>query len=173
MLSELGRYGASFLLATQSLAKLDTLSPTMRDTLLANVDCLAVFQVSRPDARELTWDLGRQRILEDDIVGQPRHHCYVRASVGLDNLPAFSMTMRKPEFGDPQLAARIRAAADAHLTPPDDIAAQQAERQRRLKHLISEHPETNEGQERAETPEEPPDKPKRKKPRSNRTKPTD
>ena len=34
MLSELGKYGASFVLATQSLRKLDDLSPTMRDTLL-------------------------------------------------------------------------------------------------------------------------------------------
>ena len=46
MLSELGKYGASFILATQSLAKLDDLSPTMRDTILANVGCLAVFQVA-------------------------------------------------------------------------------------------------------------------------------
>ena len=37
MLSELGKFGASFILATQSLAKLDDLSPTMRDTILANV----------------------------------------------------------------------------------------------------------------------------------------
>ena len=37
MLSELGKFGASFVLATQSLAKLDDLSRTMRDTLLANV----------------------------------------------------------------------------------------------------------------------------------------
>ena len=44
MLSELGKFGASFVLATQSLAKLDDLSRTMRDTLLANVGCLAVFQ---------------------------------------------------------------------------------------------------------------------------------
>ena len=40
MLSELGKFGASFILATQSLAKLDDLSRTMRDTLLANVGCL-------------------------------------------------------------------------------------------------------------------------------------
>ena len=44
MLSELGKFGASFILATQSLAKLDDLSPTMRDTILANVGCLAVFR---------------------------------------------------------------------------------------------------------------------------------
>ena len=37
MLSELGKFGASFILATQSLAKLDDLSPIMSDTILANV----------------------------------------------------------------------------------------------------------------------------------------
>ena len=55
MLSELGKFGAAFVLATQSLRKLDDLSPTMRDTLLANVGCLVAFQVSGRDARELVW----------------------------------------------------------------------------------------------------------------------
>ena len=59
MLSELGKFGASFVLATQSLAKLDDLSRTMRDTLLANVGCLAVFQVSGSDARQLVWEAGQ------------------------------------------------------------------------------------------------------------------
>ena len=69
MLSELGKFGASFILATQSLAKLDDLSHTMRDTLLANVGCLAVFQVSGSDARQLVWELGKDRVTEDDITG--------------------------------------------------------------------------------------------------------
>ena len=64
MLSELGKYGASFILATQSLAKLDDLSPTMRDTILANVGCLAVFQVAGSDARQLVWELGKDRVSE-------------------------------------------------------------------------------------------------------------
>ncbi len=104
----------------------------MRDTLLANVGCLAAFQVSGRDARELVWELGRERLSEDDIVGQPVHHCYVRASVGTERLPAFSMTVRKPEFGDPERAARIRAAASAYVTPTETIQAQNVERQRRL-----------------------------------------
>ena len=62
MLSELGKFGASFVLATQSLAKLDDLSRTMRDTLLANVGCLAVFQVAGNDARTLVWELGKERV---------------------------------------------------------------------------------------------------------------
>ena len=75
MLSELGKYGASFILATQSLAKLEDLSRTMQDTLLANVGCLAVFQVSGSDARRLVWELGPGP-------GQRgRHHVFAGAPV--------------------------------------------------------------------------------------------
>ena len=65
MLSDLSKFGASFVLATQSLAKLDDLSRTMRDTLLANVGCLAVFQVADNDARALVWELGKERVTEE------------------------------------------------------------------------------------------------------------
>ena len=132
MLSELGKYGASFALATQSLAKLDQISPTMRHTLLANVGCLAVFQVAGDDARQLVWELNRERLSEEDIVSQPVHHCYVRATVGSERTPVFSMQVRKPEFGDPERAAEIRRAASAYVTPQHRIAAQEAELARQL-----------------------------------------
>ena len=122
MLSELGKFGASFVLATQSLAKLDDLSRTMRDTLLANVGCLAVFQVAGNDARTLVWELGKERVTEDDITSLPVHHCYVRATVGVERMPAFSMMVRKPEEGDPAVAARIREAATAYT-----VSARQAD----------------------------------------------
>ncbi len=114
MLSELGKFGASFILATQSLAKLDDLSRTMRDTLLANVGCLAVFQVAGNDARTLVWELGKERVTEDDITSLPVHHCYVRATGGTERMPAFSMMVRKPEPGDPDAADRIREATTAY-----------------------------------------------------------
>ena len=132
MLSELGKFGASFILATQSLAKLDDLSPTMRDTILANVGCLAVFQVAGSDARQLVWELGKDRVSEDDIVSLPVHHCYVRATVGTERMPAFSMKVRKPEPGDPDRAARIRADASSYVMTTDEIAAQQAEGRKRV-----------------------------------------
>ena len=122
MLSELGKYGASFILATQSLAKLDDLSPTMQDTILANVGCLAVFQVSGSDARRLVWELGKDRVSEDDVTSLPVHHCYVRATVGADRLPAYSMMVRKPEPGDPRVADRIREAARDYTTRAGEIA---------------------------------------------------
>ena len=116
MLSELGKFGASFVLATQSLAKLDDLSDTMRHSLLANVGCLAVFQVSASDARQLVGELGTDRVSQDDITSLPVHHCYVRATIGTERMPAFSMVVRKPEPGDMDVARHIRAATADYTT---------------------------------------------------------
>ena len=126
MLSELGKFGASFVLATQSLAKLDDLSRTMRDTILANVGCLAVFQVAGNDARQLVWELGKERVTEDDITSLPVHQCYVRATVGTDRMDAFSMKVAKPETGDPETAERIWGEAENYLTPARDLAEKDA-----------------------------------------------
>ena len=126
MLSELGKFGASFVLATQSLAKLDDLSRTMRDTLLANVGCLAVFQVAGNDARQLVWELGKDRVTEDDIVSLPVHQCYVRATVGTERMPAFSMKVARPEEGDADTADRIVAEVESYLTAAKDMAERDA-----------------------------------------------
>ncbi|MDE2802897.1 MAG: type IV secretory system conjugative DNA transfer family protein, partial [Chloroflexota bacterium] len=132
MLSELGKFGASFILATQSLAKLDDLSRTMRDTLLANVGCLAVFQVAGNDARTLVWELGKDRVSEDDIVSLPVHHCYVRATVGIERMPAFSMMVRKPEEGDAHAAGRIREAVSSYTLSAQDISFADAEAKKKV-----------------------------------------
>ena len=132
MLSELGKFGASFVLATQSLAKLDDLSRTMRETILANMGCLAVFQVAGADARTLVWELGRDRVSEEDIVSLPVHHCYVRATVGTERMPVFSMEVRKPEEGTPAVAARIRDAAAAYTISAQQIAYGDAEGDRKV-----------------------------------------
>ena len=126
MLSELGKYGASFVLATQSLAKLADLSPTMKDTVLANVGCLCVFQVAGADARQLVWELDRERVSEDDIVSLPVHQCYVRATVGTERMPAFSMRVRKPDAGDAGVAGRIREAAQSYSASAAEVAAREA-----------------------------------------------
>ncbi len=132
MLSELGKFRASLVLATQSLAKLDDLSPTMRDTLLANIGCLAVFQVAGSDARQLVWELDRDRVSEEDVVSLPAHQAYVRATVGTERMPAFSMEVLKPNGGSPETAARIRREAASYLLSEEEIAAQRAEGRRRV-----------------------------------------
>ena len=116
MLSELGKYGASFALATQSLSKLDqTLDRPCATRCWPTSAASAVFQVAGDDARQLVWELNRERLSEEDIVSQPVHHCYVRATVGTRNArPTFSMQVRKPEFGDPEAGRPdIRRAASA------------------------------------------------------------
>ncbi len=148
MLSELGKFGASFILATQSLAKLDDLSRTMRDTLLANVGCLAVFQVAGNDARQLVWELGKERVTEDDIVSLAVHNCYVRATVGKERMPAFSMMVRKPEDGDAEVAVRIREEAERYLTAAREID----EKDVGLRELVDKYREELERVRRGETP---------------------
>ena len=133
MLSELGKFGASFILATQSLARLADLSPTMQDTLLANVGCLAVFQVAASDARQLIGELDRDRVAEEDLVSLPAHQCYVRATHDGHRQPTYTMMVRKPEEGDPSVAERVRQRAADYTVPAETVATQKAEAQERLK----------------------------------------
>ena len=146
MLSELGKYGASFILATQSLAKLDDLSRTMQDTILANLGCLAVFQVAGSDARRLVWELGKDRVSEDDITSLPVHQCYVRATVGTERLPAYSMMVRKPEPGDPEVAEAVRNASRGYTTSAGQLAAANAEGEQKVseyRRLLAERQNAN------------------------------
>ena len=173
MLSELGKFGASFVLATQSLAKLGDLSPTMQDTLLANIGCLAVFQVAGSDARTLVWELGKDRVSEEDITSLPVHHCYVRATVGKERMPAFSMAVRKPEQGDPETAARIRRAAKGYTLSPRDISDGDPESQKRMDRFrkgiaaLKEDEVSSETEERSAGPQDR----ERKKQRTKRDRP--
>ena len=171
MLSELGKYGASFVLATQSLAKLADLSPTMQDTVLANTGCLAVFQVAGSDARKLVWELGRERVTEEDITSQPVHHCYVRATVGSERMPAFSMKVLKPEGGDPQIPARIRAGVADYTTPARDIDERDAGSRERVARYHDGLDALASGTEALPAPgpeNSPPAAPERRKQRSRR-----
>ena len=77
------------------------------------------------------------------------HHCYVRASVATERLPAFSMMVNKPEFGDPDLAGRIKKEAAAYLRSAEDLAAQQDEWQREIDELAAE---ASKAQEQPEAP---------------------
>ena len=127
MLSELGKFGASFILATQSLARLQDISPSLQDSLLANMGCLAVFQMAASDARELVWELDRDRVSEEDVTSLPVHHCYVRATVGKERMPTFSMAVKKPEEGDPAMAAKVREAVREYTVSGQSIVDKEVE----------------------------------------------
>ena len=154
MLSELGKFGASFILATQSLARLKELSPTMQDTLLANVGCLAVFQVAASDARQLIGELDRERLDEEDLVSLPTHHCYVRATVDGLRQPTYSLGVREPEEGNPDAAERVLARTEAYTTTAEVIASQDPEVER-MAQEYREKLEREEEQKQESTPPPP------------------
>lgn len=82
------------------------------------------------DARLLAWELGKDRISEDDIISQAVHECYVRATVGEDRLSAFSMRVRGPEKGRPEVAARVKAGTVDYTSSSEEMAATEAEAER-------------------------------------------
>ena len=47
----------------------------------------------------------------------------MRATVGTERMPPFSMMVRRPEDGDPAVAQRIRAATTAYTLPARGLAA--------------------------------------------------
>ena len=119
------------------------------------------------DARTLVWELGKERVTEDDITSLPVHHCYVRATVGKERMPAFSMMVRKPEEGDPAVAARIRAAASGYTLTAHDISDGDASAQKKVGDYRKAVEDLEKGGEGAEE-QSPPQDPERRKQVSRR-----
>ena len=117
MLSELGKYGASFVLVTQSLSKLDAIDRNLAPTIFANSDGLTVFQVSAEDARKLTPELGGG-IEVEDLVSLDDFTCYARWWDGRARPPAFSFRVDPPPRSSPGARAGDRAALRRPLRPP-------------------------------------------------------
>jgi hypothetical protein len=99
ILSELSKYGASLILATQSLARLEALDRdqgrSLRATVFANLDGLFAFHTSAEDARYLVQELGEE-IDEHDLVELGEHQCYAKLSAGGERLPTFSVALDPP-----------------------------------------------------------------------------
>ncbi len=126
MLSELLKYRGSLVLATQSLSRLDELSPTMRDSILANAGCLCVFQVNAVDAKRLLPELDSERLDEEDITGLAAHNCYGRLDLGGPRPEYFSMRLLPAQPGNPAIASAIRLASDAYTRLHVEVAWEQA-----------------------------------------------
>jgi hypothetical protein len=104
ILSELSKYGASLVLATQSLARLEALDRdqgrSLRATVFANLDGLFAFHTSAEDARYLVQELGEE-IDEHDLVELGEHQCDPKLSSGGERLPTFSVALDPPPASDP------------------------------------------------------------------------
>ncbi|HEU0075733.1 MAG TPA: type IV secretory system conjugative DNA transfer family protein [Dehalococcoidia bacterium] len=122
MLSELGKYGASFVLVTQSLAKLDAIDEALRPTLFSNIDGLTVFQVSAQDARYLAPELGGDLDIPD-LTSLDDFECYARWWAEGRRLPTFSLRLDPPPPTDAQrLQAIIDRSAVRYGRPRDQVA---------------------------------------------------
>ena len=125
LLSELAKYGANLVLATQSLARLDALDReqqrALRPTLFANLDGLFAFHCSAEDAEYLVRELGPD-VDEADLVSLGEHRCYARVSHAGERLPVFSVRLdapageRRPPGG--RAGRRLRRRATGAPPPP-------------------------------------------------------
>ncbi|MFN8507586.1 MAG: type IV secretory system conjugative DNA transfer family protein, partial [Dehalococcoidia bacterium] len=127
MMSELGKYGASFVLVTQSLAKLDAIDRELRPTIFANLDSLTVFQASAEDARYLVPELGHD-LEVSDLVSLDDYECYARWSSGGHRHPAFSLRLDPPTPVDSERVAAIAAQSATRFGRARADVAQEVDR---------------------------------------------
>ena len=127
MLSELGKYGASFVLVTQSLAKLDAIDRNLAPTIFANSDGLTVFGVSAEDARKLTPELGGG-IEVADLVSLPDFTCYARWWDGRDRPEAFSFRVDPPPSTVPGRARAIARRSADRVGRPREVVVEEITR---------------------------------------------
>jgi hypothetical protein len=117
MLSELGKYGASFVLVTQSLAKLDAIDRALKPTIFSNIDGLTVFQVSAEDARYLVPELGGDLEISD-LTDLSDFECYARWSAGGRHLPVCSLRVDPPPPVDRDKVRAIAARSAERVGRP-------------------------------------------------------
>ena len=130
MLGEAAKFGATFVLATQSLEKLDRLSRTgsMRSSVMANAGCVVVFSSEYGDAEFLASQMGREFFSADDVRGLPSHHAYIQSRAGGENAPPYSVRLLRPDPGDRTMADSIRRDSRFYSLPADVAERQARER---------------------------------------------
>ena len=128
MLAELGKFGGSLIMATQSLDRLNEMTENraMREAILANIGALVAFQVDASDAELLRQELRGDILDKQDILDLPPHNCYGKLTLESGNIH-FSMELLRPLPGDPGLAELIRQASDAYTRPTVEVDAEHAD----------------------------------------------
>jgi hypothetical protein len=132
ILSELSKYGANLVLATQSLSRLIAMDRNegrgLRATVFANLDGLFAFNCSAEDAEYLVPELGGA-LDEQDLVELGEHQCYARLTSGGQRLPTFSVQLDPPlqpdsEFGEELVrTSAARYGRDVELVAADRRSA--------------------------------------------------
>ena len=95
LVGELRKYGAGFLLATQTLAGLDRLDPTLRPLLLGNCEALLGFRTSAEEAALLARELDGL-VTAADLTNLERGCAYLKASERGQPAPATWLRVHPP-----------------------------------------------------------------------------
>lgn len=139
MLAEIRKYGASLMLATQSLERLDTPERKLKAGILGNVGVMVGYNMSAADAHILAAEMDDERVLPRTFVNLDPHHCCVRITSDRTCYPAFSMkTLPPPDMLlDEAAVARsedavLKASFDYTVDWADARKRMQAEKRRRL-----------------------------------------
>jgi hypothetical protein len=126
-LSELAKFGARFVMGTQSLARLDTIHPELKPAWFANMEGLFVFQTSAEDGEYLVQELGEDLVSVTDVIHLPRYECYVRVATEKGPLPAFSLHTSKAPDGDPATEEAIVGWSRARYARPRAVVERDRE----------------------------------------------
>ena len=96
MAAEVRKYGGSLLLATQSLARLDTPERKLKAGILGNVGVMMAFNVAAEDAHIIAPEMDSERVEDRFLVNVDPRHCYARITSDTKVYPAFSMHTLPP-----------------------------------------------------------------------------
>ena len=111
LLAEGRKYGCVLMLATQSVARLDTPERKLKAGLLGNTGVIVAYQMSAEDSRIIAPEMDIERVQERDLGNLDPHHCIVRINSEKRCFPAFTMQTLPP----PDETHGTQAAVDAIL----------------------------------------------------------
>lgn len=121
ILSEVGKFGGSMVLATQSLSRLNEQSPTMTDSILSNIGALVSYQVNAVDAERLLPELRSEYLEDEDITGLPVHNAYVRITSDGGVQAPFSMQVLRPPGGVDMVERSVEEGTAHYSRPTEDV----------------------------------------------------
>ncbi len=96
MFAEGRKYGLSMMLATQSIARLDTQERKLKAGVLGNVGVIIAYQMSAEDAHIISAEMDSDRVSGNMLVNLLPRHCCVRIVSDIMTYPAFTMSTLPP-----------------------------------------------------------------------------
>ena len=123
LLAEIRKYGCSLMLATQSLARLNTPERRLKEGVLGNVGVIVGYQMSADDARIIAPEMDSSRVEERFLVNSFPHHCYMRINSDKKCYPAFSMATLPPPSNAEGAEAAEAAVLEASVSYTTDWRA--------------------------------------------------